>query len=81
MPKTGTRSGSHGRPAGEECRRARQAFVGGFTHEGAEAVADADLVVLAALAERSLIQRLPDAHGGSRYQEQALRLGRRLYLF
>jgi predicted ATPase/DNA-binding CsgD family transcriptional regulator len=43
-------------------------FVGGFTREAAEAVADADLGVLAALAERSLIQRLPDAEGGSRYQ-------------
>jgi predicted ATPase len=43
-------------------------FVGGFTREAAEAVAQADLGVLAALAERSLIQRLPDAQGGSRYQ-------------
>ena len=43
-------------------------FVGGFTREAAEVVADADLGVLAALAERSLIQRLPDAQGGSRYQ-------------
>jgi predicted ATPase/DNA-binding CsgD family transcriptional regulator len=47
-------------------------FVGGFTREAAEAVADADLSVLAALAERSLIQRLPDARGGSRYQVHEL---------
>jgi predicted ATPase/DNA-binding CsgD family transcriptional regulator len=47
-------------------------FVGGFTREAAEAVASADLGVLAALAERSLIQRLPDAQGGSRYQVHEL---------
>jgi predicted ATPase/DNA-binding CsgD family transcriptional regulator len=47
-------------------------FVGGFTREAAEAVADADLGVLAALAERSLIQRLPDALGGSRFQVHEL---------
>jgi predicted ATPase/DNA-binding CsgD family transcriptional regulator len=47
-------------------------FVGGFTREAAEAVADADLGLLAALAERSLIQRLPDALGGSRYQVHEL---------
>jgi predicted ATPase/DNA-binding CsgD family transcriptional regulator len=47
-------------------------FVGGFTREAAEAVANADLGVLAALAERSLIQRLPDARGGSRYQVHEL---------
>jgi hypothetical protein len=47
-------------------------FVGGFTREAAEVVADADLGVLAALAERSLIQRLPDARGGSRYQVHEL---------
>jgi predicted ATPase/DNA-binding CsgD family transcriptional regulator len=47
-------------------------FVGGFTREAAEAVADADLGVLAALAERSLIQRLPDTQGGSRYQVHEL---------
>jgi predicted ATPase/DNA-binding CsgD family transcriptional regulator len=47
-------------------------FVGGFTREAAEAVASADLGVLAALAERSLIQRLPDARGGSRYQVHEL---------
>jgi non-specific serine/threonine protein kinase len=43
-------------------------FVGGFTREAAEAVADANLGVLATLAERSLLNRLPDAQGGSRYQ-------------
>jgi non-specific serine/threonine protein kinase len=47
-------------------------FVGGFAREAAEAVADADLGVLAALVERSLIQRLPDARGGSRYQVHEL---------
>ncbi|MCE3274719.1 MAG: hypothetical protein K0R13_574, partial [Propionibacteriaceae bacterium] len=47
-------------------------FVGGFTREAAEAVADADLAVLAALVERSLIQRLPDTRGGSRYQVHEL---------
>jgi predicted ATPase/DNA-binding CsgD family transcriptional regulator len=47
-------------------------FVGGFTREAAEVVADANLGVLAALAERSLIQRLPDARGGSRYQVHEL---------
>jgi len=43
-------------------------FVGGFAREAADAVAGANLGVLAALVERSLIQRLPDARGGSRYQ-------------
>ena len=47
-------------------------FVGGFTREAAEAVADADLGVLATLTERSMIQRLPDAQGGSRYQVHEL---------
>ena len=47
-------------------------FVGGFTREAAEAVAGASLDVLAVLAERSLIQRLPDAQGGSRYQVHEL---------
>jgi predicted ATPase/DNA-binding CsgD family transcriptional regulator len=47
-------------------------FVGGFTREAAEAVADADLGILAALSERSLIQRLPDTRGGSRYQVHEL---------
>jgi predicted ATPase/DNA-binding CsgD family transcriptional regulator len=47
-------------------------FVGGFTREAAEVVAEADLGVLATLAGRSLIQRLPDARGGSRYQVHEL---------
>ncbi len=47
-------------------------FVGGFTREAAEAVAGASLGVLAALAERSFIQRLPDSQGGSRYQVHEL---------
>jgi predicted ATPase/DNA-binding CsgD family transcriptional regulator len=47
-------------------------FVGGFTREAAEAVAGASVGVLAALAERSLIQRLPDVQGGSRYQVHEL---------
>jgi predicted ATPase/DNA-binding CsgD family transcriptional regulator len=47
-------------------------LVGGFTREAAEAVTGAHLSVLAALAERSLIQRLPDARGGSRYQVHEL---------
>lgn len=47
-------------------------FVGGFTRDAAEAVAGAGLGALAALAERSLIQRLPDAAGGSRYQVHEL---------
>jgi predicted ATPase/DNA-binding CsgD family transcriptional regulator len=47
-------------------------FVGGFTREAAEAVADADLSVLATLTTRSMIQRLPDAWGGSRYQVHEL---------
>ena len=47
-------------------------FVGGFNREAAAAVADADDGVLAALAERSLIQRLPDAQRGSRYQVHEL---------
>jgi non-specific serine/threonine protein kinase len=47
-------------------------FVGGFTREAAAAVAGASLGELAALAERSLIQRLPDAQGGSRYQVHEL---------
>jgi non-specific serine/threonine protein kinase len=47
-------------------------FVGGFTREAAEVVAEADLGVLAALTTRSLIQRLPDPSGGSRYQVHEL---------
>ena len=40
--------------------------------EAAEAVAGASLGSLATLAERSLIQRLPDAVGGSRYHVHEL---------
>jgi predicted ATPase/DNA-binding CsgD family transcriptional regulator len=47
-------------------------FVGGFTRQSAEAVAGADLPVLATLTARSMIQRLPDARGGSRYQVHEL---------
>jgi predicted ATPase/DNA-binding CsgD family transcriptional regulator len=47
-------------------------FVGGFTRQAAEAVAGADLPVLATLTARSMIQRLPDARGGSRYQVHEL---------
>jgi hypothetical protein len=47
-------------------------FVGGFTREAADLVAGAELGVLAELAERSLIQRLPDTRGGSRYQVHEL---------
>jgi non-specific serine/threonine protein kinase len=43
-------------------------FVAGFTREAASAVAGADLSTLASLAEKSLIQRTPDALGGTRYQ-------------
>lgn len=42
-------------------------FRGGFTRDAAESVAGADLSTLATLTERALIQRLPDAVGGSRY--------------
>lgn len=42
-------------------------FVGGFTREAAESVAGAGLASLASLAERSLIQRVPDSVGGTRY--------------
>lgn len=43
-------------------------FVAGFTREAARSVAGADLSTLASLAEKSLIQRIPDAFGGTRYQ-------------
>ena len=42
-------------------------FVGGFTREGAAEVAGATLGSLATLTERAMIQRLPDASGGSSY--------------
>ena len=47
-------------------------FVGGFTLEAAEAVADADLGTLARLSQLALIQRLPDPYGGSRYHVHEL---------
>ena len=47
-------------------------FVGGFTSEAAEAVADADLGTLSRLSQLALIQRLPDPYGGSRYQVHEL---------
>jgi predicted ATPase len=47
-------------------------FVGGFTHETAEAVTGASRTSLATLVERSLIQRLPDGLGGTRYQVHEL---------
>ena len=47
-------------------------FVGGFTRQAADAVVGADLAVLATLTARSMIQRLPDARGGSRYQVHEL---------
>jgi non-specific serine/threonine protein kinase len=43
-------------------------FRGGFTREAAQQVAGASLASLSTLTERSLIQRLPDAVGGSRYE-------------
>jgi predicted ATPase/DNA-binding CsgD family transcriptional regulator len=43
------------------------AFRGGFTREAAQVVTGASLSTLATLSERALIQRLPDAVGGSRY--------------
>ncbi|HET9648082.1 MAG TPA: LuxR C-terminal-related transcriptional regulator [Microlunatus sp.] len=60
---------------GENERRVLSAlgvFVGGFTREAAQAVSGASLASLAALVERSLIQRLPDATGGTRYQVHEL---------
>ena len=47
-------------------------FVGGFTREAARAVAGAEPDSLATLISRSMIQRLPDAVGGSRYQVHEL---------
>ena len=42
-------------------------FVGGFTPAAAGAVSGADLATLAYLAELSLIQRFPEASGGTRF--------------
>jgi len=47
-------------------------FVGGFTREAAQAVAGAEPNSLGTLISRSMIQRLPDAVGGSRYQVHEL---------
>ena len=47
-------------------------FVGGFTRDAAQAVAGAEPDSLATLISRSMIQRLPDAVGGSRYQVHEL---------
>jgi predicted ATPase/DNA-binding CsgD family transcriptional regulator len=47
-------------------------FVGGFTREAAEAVSGRGLDSLATLVERSLIQRLPDPAGGTRYHVHEL---------
>jgi predicted ATPase/DNA-binding CsgD family transcriptional regulator len=47
-------------------------FVGGFTLDAAEVVARASLASLATLTERSLIQRIPDPAGGSRYHVHEL---------
>jgi predicted ATPase/DNA-binding NarL/FixJ family response regulator len=47
-------------------------FVGGFTRRAAEAVTGASLASLATLVERSLIQRLPDTVGGTRYHVHEL---------
>ena len=47
-------------------------FRGGFTREAAEQVAGATLASLATLTERAIIQRLPDARGGTRYQMHEL---------
>ena len=59
-------------PREREVLSALAIFVGGFTREAAEAVAEADLAVLATLTTRSMIHRLPDAQGGSRYQVHEL---------
>jgi non-specific serine/threonine protein kinase len=47
-------------------------FIGGFTREAARAVAGAEPDSLATLISRSMMQRLPDAVGGSRYQVHEL---------
>lgn len=60
---------------GEEDRQVLAAlgvFAGGFTRDAAETVAGASLSSLASLIERSLIQRLPDSTGGTRYQVHEL---------
>lgn len=60
---------------GEEDRRVLTAlgvFVGGFSREAAEAVAGATLSSLSSLVAHALIQRLPDALGGTRYHVHEL---------
>ena len=47
-------------------------FVGGFTPAAASAVSGADLATLAYLAELSLIQRFPEASGGTRFHVHEL---------
>jgi predicted ATPase/DNA-binding CsgD family transcriptional regulator len=47
-------------------------FTGGFTHVAAESVAGVGLPSLASLADRALIQRLPDPTGGTRYEVHPL---------
>jgi non-specific serine/threonine protein kinase len=47
-------------------------FVGGFTRAAGEQVAGATLATLAVLTERTLIQRLPDRTGGTRYHVHEL---------
>lgn len=58
------------RLAGEQQRvfAALAVFRGSFSREAAEAVAAASLSSLAALAENSLMQRLPGGEGSTRYQ-------------
>lgn len=51
----------------QEVLSALAIFVGGFTREAAKEVTGATLGSLAALVERALIQRQPEAAGGSRY--------------
>lgn len=55
-------------PAERAVLSALAVFVGGCTLEAAHAVAGADLASLARLTELSLLQRLPDPYGGSRFQ-------------
>jgi predicted ATPase len=59
-------------PAEREVATALGVFRGGFTCEAAEVVAGATLATLAALADRAMIQRLPDPTGGTRYQMHEL---------
>lgn len=47
-------------------------FVGGFTPAAASAVSGADLATLAYLAELSLIQRVPETSGGTRFHVHEL---------